>query len=231
MPQLRVFLTLIFFSYSTFAFRLSPLSSQIVLGKNKNTTVYQITNNSEKPMAIQVEIIKRIMDIDGGEKTPEVAQGLFSVFPNQLILKKGEKRGIKVTYLGDKNFDLEKSYRFKIEQLPIDFDKSKKTGIKILMKYMAALYVKKEHFKSKVILLGVKEEKDHYIIELENQGNSRQLLRKLRLDIGNGKRFVESDQLKNFSGENILAGNKRRFSVARSVIGDLKGQKIKLIYE
>ena len=226
---------IIFFSVltalNTFAFRLSPLSNSIYIGKSKNTVVYQVTNNSDAPMAIEASIVKREMNENGKENLPKTKKDMFIVYPNQLILKPKEKRGIKVTYLGPKNIPSELSYRIKIEQLPIDFDKKSKTGIKILMKYLGALYVTKEEFKHQIVLKEIVEKENHYLFKVANEGKSHKLLKRLKISVGE-KDFIESDKLKNFSGENILSQSIRRFSVKKDLFKKRPSASgVKLLYE
>ena len=214
-----------------YAFRLSPLSDSIIIGKDKNTVVYQVTNNTDKPMAIEASLVKREMNIDGSEKLPAVDDKNFIIYPNQIILKPAEKRGIKVTWLGQNDIKSELSYRLKIEQLPIDFDKKKKTGIKIIMKYLGALYISKEEFKSDIHVDSISVEKDEVVFTVENRGTSHQLLKNLKLKIKK-KILLEADSLKGFAGENVLAKKKRRFRLKKDLFKEVpKVNEVVLVYE
>ncbi len=226
---LKYFLALFIFT-NVFAFRLSPLSHTIILGKNKNTVIYQVTNNTKSPMALEASVTKRIMDKDGSEKLPPPDKDTFIVYPSQLILKPKEKRGIKVTWLGAKDIKEELSYRLKIEQLPIDFEKKDKTGIKILMRYLGALYVSSSKFTPKVVLKSITEKSDDLIFTVANEGTSHKLLKKLKIVTKN--ETIESEVLKDFSGENLLSKSEREFSVKRELFKKRPIVKeVSLVYE
>jgi fimbrial chaperone protein len=214
---MRIILILLI-SQLTFAFNFTPLSQSIIIGKNNETVIYQVENKNKEPIAVEVSLIERIMDRNGKEKHPEVADGLFLLYPTQLILKPGQKRGIKVKWLG-KDVKSEKAFRIKVEQLPIDFKKEKSSGIKLLLKYLGALYVSKDQFKSKIKakILSIKD--NMVAIEVSNSGQKHQVLRKLKVEFKNKtkkKTIVEGEILKGMDGENVLSKSNRIFKIPLS---------------
>jgi len=139
------------------------------------------------------------------EDTKEV-----SIYPDQIIVPGEQKRSIKVAWLGGDLKD-EKSYRIIAEQLPLELGKSKsKTGIKMLLKYVAALYVNPADTKSNVSCEIMKSE-----FWCKNSGNKHQILNFKSISIADGKKKIEiaEDELKRINGENILPGIQRKIKL------------------
>ena len=231
-----LFYTLIFLSFNTFAFNLTPLSQSILMGKNSNTVIYQIQNKNKEPIAIEASLKQRVMDDSGKEELPSVKEGEFLIYPTQIILKPGEKRGIKVQYLGTGPLNNEKAYRLLVEQLPVDFKKVKKTGVKLLLRYLAALYVTKEEFSSKVVVKSMRTVGKDLILELSNNGKKHQVLKNLELIFygTNLKKKISltKDRLVNFNGENLLANSKRTFVISNVTEFKLtKSSRVELKYD
>jgi len=210
-------ITLLLISNLSLAFSLTPLSQSIVIGQNKETAIYQVENKNKEPIAVEVSLVERIMDSSGKEKQPEVKDGLFLLYPTQLILKPGQKRGIKVQWLAG-DVKSEKAYRIKVEQLPIDFKKEKSSGIKLLLKYLGALYISKPDFKSKISARVSSANKENISLTISNKGSKHQVLKKLRVILKKPGQSIEleADELKGIDGENILAGLTRKFVLKKN---------------
>lgn len=202
-------------SFTVLAFKFSPMSQTLIPGKDKNS-IFVIENDSNEPIAIQMSVAKRSMDINGKEVQTEEKEAL-TLYPDQLIVPPGEKRSVKVTWNGTDKSKLlsEEAYRVIAEQLPIDIAKTKKKGanIKVLLRYVAAFYVSSDDFESAVVMKSVDVSKDEVKFTLENGGKEHQVLTKLTLSFKSGEKMIEipSESLKGMAGENILANSKRVF--------------------
>lgn len=195
------------------------MTQELIVDENQRKAVFTLFNESKKSIAVVSEITKRIISEDGRETNPE-ADDDFMVFPDQLIIKPGEKRAVQVTWLGKRKVQVEEAYRFVAEQLPIDvqFGKKKKnSNIKILLKYRAAFYLTPKAARSRVKLENkdVLVEKETFKLELINEGNKHELLRNYKLIVkGKEKEEVISfKSIKKLYGENLLAKSKRIFSI------------------
>ncbi len=208
---LFIFLT----SINIYAFKFSPMSLTIEdKGRNKTSLLY-VENDSKSPIAIQISMAKRVMDENGDEKHPEVEDD-FLIYPPQLILKAKQKRSIKLTWLGKNNLKQEKAYRVIVEQLPIEVDsKKKKSGIKVLLRYIGAVYVNPGKTKSMLKVSKVKLENKKLNVWVKNEGTKHQVLKELKLILSQNKKkvMIDTKSLQNFAGENVLANHTRRFSV------------------
>lgn len=210
------FLSLLFIN--SYAFNLSPLSQSIILGRDKNSVIFQVENKNKEPIAIEASLKVRQMNELGVEELPEVEENLFLIYPLQLVLKPGEKRGIKIQYLGDDKIKKEGAYRLLVEQLPIDFKKQKTSGVKLLLRYLGALYVSKEEFHSNVVVKKILNEDNGLRVEVENLGKNHQVLKNLKIVLNNEKDVVvlEASDLEGMNGENILGESRRIFKLKNS---------------
>lgn len=191
-----------------------PMSYTIEASDKTKTALFTVYNDSNDPIAIQLDMRQRNMKADGSEDQPETED--FLIFPDQLVLGAKKKRVIKVRWLKGKIGPTEKSYRLIAEQLPIDVTKKKnsKTDIKILLRYVAALYVSPKEGKSNIKVVSSKTKKDLTRIEfyLENSGNIHQVLLKPILKVIQEGKSFQVTNLEGIKGENILANTKRYFS-------------------
>lgn len=202
-------------SLTTQAFKLMPMSYSIVGGGKNNTALFTVQNDSSEPLAIQLEVKVRQMDLQGKEKHPETDD--FLVFPDQLILGAKKRRVIKVKWLKGEIKDVEKAFRLVAEQLPIDVKKNKRKGsdIKILLRYVAALYVTPKDKSTKIEVFSAKTSSDLKSIDLtlSNTGPIHKVLLKPRITIVQEKKEFPVKTLEGIKGENILALSKRSFKL------------------
>src|SRR5690606_17266971 len=120
-----------------FSFTLTPMSHVIRLDNGEKQAQFFIENSSKDPMPVMLSVKERQQKIDGSEATPETND--IIVFPPQVIIPPNEKRSIRISWKGQAP-EFEKSYRLIAEQIPLDVkkEKVKGSGIKMLLKYIAA---------------------------------------------------------------------------------------------
>lgn len=224
-----------FISINSYAFKFSPMSTSIGIKGPKNSVLFYLENDSDQPIAVTASLVKREMNAEGVEKNDKVGDELL-VYPTQLIIPPNEKRSVKVTWVGKTVPESELSYRLVAEQLPIDLEKNKdkKSSIKVLLRYVAALYVEPDDLKSEVNLKKLEVSDKNVTFFMENKGKKHQVLSNLEMKI-TGKKTIDlsSDDLKGMTGENILALNERFFRFPRE--GKFKdiqaSDKVKINFE
>jgi fimbrial chaperone protein len=184
-----------------------------------NSTLFYLENDSDQPIAIQASLAKREMTVDGLESNPKAGDEL-TLYPSQLIIPPNEKRSIKVTWVGKTLPEKELSYRLIAEQLPIELEKSKKNKarIKVLLRYVAALYIAAEDYSSAISISKVEADEKNISLTVENKGKKHQVLSNLTLNFSgsaaDGKKkdiTLTAEELKGMSGENVLAESTRTF--------------------
>lgn len=216
---MKLLLLLFFFSQSALAFKIEPMSAELELGTRKQYYNFVINNPSSDPLPIQITLMKRAMAPNGEDILSETKD--LEAFPDQLIVPPNQKRSVKVSYLGtDKSAD-ELSYRFIAEQLPLDLgaNKKSKSGIKMLLKYVAAFYVTPKDAKAKISC----EVKSKEMV-CQNMGSKHQILnlKKIILKSGKDEVSLSKEELKGIVGENILASVTRKFPIESKKISDKK---------
>ena len=213
--KLNIFFTLLclLFSLNSYAFKFSPMSTSVGVAPGKNSTLFYLENDSDKPIAITASLLKREMSIEGVEANKKI-DGELMVYPSQLIIPPNEKRSVKVTWVGKTIPASELSYRLVAEQLPIELEKNKneKASIKVLLRYVAALYVEAEDYKSEVNLKKISVDDKNVSFLMSNEGKKHQILANLKIKVS-GKKDVEltPEDLKGMTGENILGNSERVF--------------------
>src|SRR5207249_2350342 len=155
-------------------------------GANRN---FRVENSSDEPVAVQVSILKRSMDIDGNE-TYVPADSDFTVYPPQTVLRPKQSQTIRVMWLGKVKPAKELNYRILAEQLPVNLSKEAKPGAKvnIMLRYLGTIYVVPKGAKSRLVLDCVTQEKTtenktNLVITLQNQGTAHALLKDLKLQL------------------------------------------------
>lgn len=187
-------------------------------GKNATQTLL-LENPGKERVAVEIEVMKREVDVDGKEKR-DVASTDFTIFPEQLTLEAGQKRNVRVTWTGDAAPSTELPFRLVASQLPVTLNRPSnredvKVNLKFVLQYVASLYVKPEGAQPKLVVerAGTGKTGNAEIL-LSNQGNSRRVLENARIKFFSEKDnfTVGEEAMQEVRAQNILAGGKRRFS-------------------
>lgn len=198
------------------------MSATIELKDNQTYFNFIIENETNQPLPIQVSLFERGLKDNGEDDLKETEE--ITAFPDQLIIPPEQKRSVKVAWTGkSKDLKVEKSFRFIAEQLPLDLKKAKneKSGIKMLLKYVAALYVNPEGTESNVNCVLTEK----YDLVCENTGTKHQILTFKSISLEDGKKTIElsKEELQKISGENALVGTKRTLKLSN--VKDIKTLK------
>jgi fimbrial chaperone protein len=203
------------------AFKLLPIRMEFEpTGRGANQS-FRLENDSSNSVPVQISMLTRQMDLDGKE-TNTPAEDEFLVYPPQVLLKPNQVQTVRVKWLGTRKPEKELAYRILAEQLPVNLEKEKPTGnrINLLVRYLGSVYIVPKGAKPDVVLESSVAKTDvagKRQIELifDNRGTAHSILRDLRLKIQAGDKTVElgPEALSNVAGENLLAGQKRRFSI------------------
>lgn len=200
------------------AFNFSPMSQSIELAGATRGAQFLIENEGSTSMAVELTVKERVMDINGVETLNDTKDVM--IFPPQIIIPPGEKRTVRVSYTLKDKPTKEKNYRVIAEQLPLKVDPKTKdqAGIKMLMKYVAALYASPPDTKADVKIKSWENKGKDLILTLENEGGRHMLLTNpvIKYIHKKEKGELKARDLKGLAGENILAGQKRIFKIESS---------------
>ncbi|MCX8107866.1 MAG: fimbria/pilus periplasmic chaperone [Verrucomicrobiae bacterium] len=178
-------------------------------------TNFRIENASSTRIAFQVSVLTCDLDEDGRE-TNRPANELFNLFPRQGILEPGAKQTIRVVWRGPSNPEREQAYRLVAEQLTVDFAREqKRVHIQILLRYMAAVYVRPKNAKPILEVIDCSRTPTNtYVLSVTNKGNGRYQFRNPRLQLTDsfGKTYkVPAEILDTLQGSSVFPHRRRRF--------------------
>ena len=208
------------------AFKLDPISRVFEPAGAGATQSYEVINDSEEQIAVELSMAERKISLEGQETT-ESADDDFLVYPSQIVLPPQGVQSVRVTWLGNPNPEKELAYRIIAEQLPINLNNPEESqaettsgAVKVMFRYMGSVYIRPKNAESKVVLNGITHEKgtdgnDRLVITFDNQGTRRAVLSELNLNLtSQGSQLtLKPEQLEGVNNGVILAGNQRRFSM------------------
>lgn len=209
---------------SAWAFKLSPMEMSFEPTGRGARGVFQVENDSDEPVTVEVSMAQRVMDLDGNDSTvPE--EESFSVYPPLIVLGPKKSQAVRVRWLGNPKPKTELAYRIIAEQLPVSLTvEAPGARINLVIRYIGSVYIAPKGVKPDVVVESVSAEKGKdgerkLVIALHNRGTAHTLLDNLELDVlAGGKEGLDKtsvhlkpEELKGMAFENILAGHKRRF--------------------
>lgn len=205
---------LMFVAAPAFAFKLTPIEAEFGPGRLAVQT-FKVENPGAQPVAVELTVHSRQMAADGSDiltPTPEA----FAVFPDQIVLQPGETQSVRVQWNGTDVPASEVAYRLMAEQLPIDIggDGASRSGLKLMVKYLAALYVRPAE-PAAVLEASVsadsREGQKIAKVLVSNTGNAHAVLQAdmLELYAGDQKISYTPEQREQVHGKNVLPGVQR----------------------
>lgn len=205
------------------AFSLDPIILSLSPQGPGSTGVFTLTNPGNRPVAVELRVWRREVN-EEGQETRLPAEGLFSLFPSQVLLEPGQRRSVRVRWTGPGDLSQEQAFRLEAEQLPVDFSGAGPTGsgrIDILFRYMAALYVTPPQAAPQIEAQRVPAEGGAGArLVLTNSGGRHQLLKGLKLRVlgPEGQEFqIGPEELPGLADENLLAGSRRSIPVPEAL--------------
>ncbi|MEN6490885.1 MAG: fimbria/pilus periplasmic chaperone [Rectinema sp.] len=204
---------------AVFAFTFMPMSISISPSGAQSIASFRLTNDAAQQIAISVKAMTRQIDENGNE-TNEPADNEFTIFPTRVVVQPNSFQNIKVQYKGSPKLAKEVAYRIIAEQVPIDFSQPQSSGVKVLFRYIAALYVAPSNVKDKLSVSKVEyaeqDGKKGFLVTITNSGTRHALINDPVLKISGGPSVsvtLSDDLLKAIQGQNLLAGNVRKFFI------------------
>ena len=146
-----------------YAYDLKPIVIQLAPSGSGATQTVVVTNTHAVPIAIEVEMYKRVQNPDGTDQLT-VEENDLLVTPPQMIIPPGQSQSIKVRWIGDAAPAQELSYRLVTTQLPIKLTKESSAGVNanidVGYRYEAALYIVPPKSKPNASLISLSPVKD-----------------------------------------------------------------------
>ena len=208
-------LVLLFLSTALYAYQLSPLSATYDPTGAGSARVYTITNDSDSPIAIEINAYSRNIDLDGNEYT-EDASAYFQIQPRRMIIRPQSSQLVRVQYRGPQTVTREMAYRIISEQIPYSVGASEQESgqmISFLFVYSTSAYVRPSRVVERVSSSAFINEDGRLEIRIENTGSVHQMLNSLSVTVSgdDGSSYtLTEEEMGNVNGQNLLAGSTLR---------------------
>lgn len=220
------FIQLLVFGAKSVAITVSPMEASFGVSEESRSVTYTVGNDSDKATAVEVSITTREIDTKTGKEinlTNDDIKKDFSIFPAALLLKPGQKKGIRVTYNLKEQPKTEKSYRIIISEKPIKGEKLALGTYKVLGIFKTPAYVVPEVISTAVKIDSFVENDGSIDLRLSNTGtahlNTKSIQIRLKDDQKNSVVISESEEAS--LKQNYLAGSSLRVKVSKPK--ELKG--------
>ena len=205
---------------SAAAFSFVPMSASMAPSGAQSILSFKVTNDTTQTIAVVIKVLTRSMDADGNETNTPVDKE-FVVFPARVTVQPNSSQTIKVQYKGNPSLARELCYRVMAEQIPIDFTKQETSGVKVLFRYIAALYVTPAKATPKLVLGQIvgaeKDGKKGLAVTLKNEGTRHALLStpvlKVQEQASSIPVTLEAEATAAMDGQNMLPALTRNFFV------------------
>lgn len=202
------------------AFTLEPITALLAPAGARSVATFRVKNDGSARIAVRMSALTRAVDDQGVESNQSAAE-LFTIYPSRLIVEPGATASVKIQWKGDSSLSAERCFRFVAEQVPVsDAGDAQVTGIKMMFKYVASLYVGDEKFKpnlaARVAGALSPEGLAGYEVSIANKGQRHFILQSASVDFAapDGQiRTLTAADLGPLIGANYLPSSSRLFFV------------------
>lgn len=230
------FVVTIIFTKSALAFQLSPIVAELSPEGDGSSHSFTLENRKKEKVAAKVQVFLREYDSDGKEIRKPTND--FLVYPTQLSLEPGEKRNIRLTWIGEKHPTKELAYRLIVQQLPLEFNKLKQPekggNVNFLINFVASIFVRPPGAFAKAKIERIERLNSHNVkVFLKNHGTAHQVLGEMKIELfleEKGHRWsYNKDNVKDLEVGSLMPGQEKVITLDLSKEvpqGVLKGEII-----
>ncbi|MEI6875649.1 MAG: fimbria/pilus periplasmic chaperone [Spirochaetota bacterium] len=202
------------------AFTMEPMVAMLSPLGSSSIATFRFKNDGTDPVALRFKVVTRALGADGNEQN-QPADGSFDIYPSRLVLDPGATAVTKVRWKGGATkLREELAFRFIAEQVPVSFSSDGDSGLKILFRYIASLYVGEDAFKPSILATAVPavgpDGAAGFTVELANLGVRHVVVEKLAIGLSlpdGGTLILSGEKLTGLTGLNYLPKNSRRIFV------------------
>lgn len=174
------------FNKAAFAFQVSPMVAELSPEGDGSSYSFTLENRSKDKAAAKAQVFLREYDANG--KEVRTVTNDFLVYPPQLTVDPGQKKNIRLAWVGDKHPSKELAYRLIVQQLPVEFDKSKQSSnagsVNFLVDFVISVFVRPPGALAKTKIDRVERlESKQAKIFLKNYGNAHQVLSEIKIEL------------------------------------------------
>jgi fimbrial chaperone protein len=204
------------------AFTFQPMIARLDPAGPGSIQTFQVSNDGDKSLAVRFAVLFRTNG-PGGEEINADAGGLFTLYPARVVIEPRSSAAVKLQWNGPADILSERSFRLVAENVPLDASEPDTSGIKVLFRYIASIYVGKASFapdlawtvKGATGAAGAKG----YSVEILNRGKRHVVADSALLSITAGKGDavkLGAKELGVLSGANYLPGQPLRLFIPRA---------------
>ena len=133
------FLLLGFAVTRVWSFTLEPMTANLSTFGEKSVATFRIHPPILRP-AVRFRVVSRDLSVEGTEPNATV-DSVFAVYPSSAIVEPGRCASVNIQWRGTAKPEREQCFRFIAEQVPVTADQGAGSGLKILFRYIASVYV------------------------------------------------------------------------------------------
>jgi fimbrial chaperone protein len=208
--------------FAASAFTLEPMSLSLSPSGSGSIGTFRLKNAGNERVAIRLKILRRSMELDGTELN-EAADTQFTIYPARLVLEPASTSVVKVQWKGGGVSDSELCFRLVAEQVPVDFSVSQGSGIKIIFRYIASLYITPPASNYQINVesaIGSVDSNGNsgFLVEVRNLGRRHVIAVDASFEFrekeaATGAILLSSEEIGGANGANYLPGLLRRFFI------------------
>ncbi|HUX41633.1 MAG TPA: hypothetical protein VMV83_10755 [Rectinemataceae bacterium] len=200
------------------AFTLEPISTTIAPSGPESIATFRIKSEDPGRIAIRFRVLSRDLSAEGKEINGP-ADDLFLIYPSRMVVEPGAQAVVKIQWKGPSDIDAERCFRFVAEQVALDTGPATSSGIKMMFRYIASLYVGKPSFAAALEATAVgatgSDGSPGFLIGLRNTGTRHVVALDPRITLGNGLVKLPTEDLGILAGANYLPGKSIHVFIAK----------------
>ena len=205
-----------------FSFTFEPMVATLSPSGPEAVQTFHVANEGTGRLAVQFAVYSRASSLEGVELNTD-ASDLFTIYPTSAFIEPGASASVKLQWHGPAHLLVERCFRFVAQNVALDAGLAKTSGIKVMFRYVASVYVGGAAVTPKLetTVLGTerKQGENGYTIEIVNNGSRHVVVDSASLEIttpeGDSVQ-LDSEQLEFLSGFNYLPGCPVRLFIPRS---------------
>jgi fimbrial chaperone protein len=169
-----------------FAFTLEPMTANLLPSGSTRIATFYVTNDGSSRIALRFRVVTRSAGADGKESnTP--AEEDFAVYPARAVVEPGSSAAVKIQWRGAERLERESCYRFIAEEVPIDSAQRTESGLRVMFRYIASVYVGTRDFEPK-LEVSVQPSADAngrkgFFVEIANRGTRHVVANNVSIDL------------------------------------------------
>ena len=207
--SLLLFIATLLCALEALAYRVQPMSYDLAPSGAGTQQTLRIENTRDFPLTL--EILAYSIDFDEtGAETYESAEDDFLIFPPQMIIEPGASQAVRVQYVGDPALEVSKSYRIRVEQIPVNVTGggSGAIGMAVSFSTLANIVPNNEAPTLTVVDVSASETDGMWSVTMENEGDRYARLSRTTWNIAGSA--VTSEETKTWYDGNIVPPKSRR---------------------